>query len=139
MTVTGTGDRLDHRRDETLGVIEIAHQGRAGESARHPPRRTTHVDVDNRGACVHDSARGLGQSPRFATDELNGVGLNPLALGAHRSFGVALKIGLGRDHLGEDQGGPETARDPPHRQIAEARHRREQRPSLEPDRSDGDG
>ena len=66
-------------------------------------------------------------------------GCNALALGAHRSFGVALKIGLGRDHLGEDQGGPKTARDPPHRQIADARHRREQRPSLKPDRPDGDG
>ena len=67
------------------------------------------------------------------------MGLNALALGAHRGFGVAVKIGLGRDHLGEDQRRPETARDPPHRQIADAGHRREQRPSLEADRSEGDG
>ena len=119
--------RLDHRGYQTLGVIEIAHQRRAGQRARYPPRRATHIDVDERSACADDPSRGLGQRPRFPTDELDGVGSQSVALGAHRRFCVAVKIGLGCDHLREDERRPETARDPPHRQIAHPRHRREQR------------
>ena len=134
----GNRHRLDHRGNETLGVIKIAHQRRARQSARYPPRRATHVDVDERGACANDPSRGLRQSPRFAADKLDRMGGQSLALGAHPRLGVALKIGFGRNHLGEHERRPETACDPPHGQIADARHRREQRPSLEPDRSDGD-
>ncbi len=131
----GNRCRLDHGRDQTFGVIEIPHERGAGQSPRHPPRRTAHVDVDEDCARVDHSASRFRQSLGVASDDLNRMGHQALALGADRSFGIPLEKGLGRDHLGKYKRSPEAAGDPPHGQIADAGHRGKQRPSLETDRS----
>ena len=114
----GNAHRLDHRDDQALGVVEIAHQRRACQGAGDASRRATHIDVDERGAGADDPARGLCERRRLAADELDRVGGQSVALGAHRRFCVAVEIGFGRHHLRKHERRSETARDPTHRQVA---------------------
>ena len=130
----GNRDRVDDRGDDPLGAVEIAHQRRPRQCARHAPRRTAHVDVDDLSPRAFDPARRLGHRDGLAADELDGMGRDPLALGAHRRFGVALEKGLGGDHFGKDERRAEAARDPTHRQVADAGHRREHRDAVQRDR-----
>ena len=71
------GDRnLDgpaHRRQQACGVVEVAHQRRAGLAAGHGLGRTAHVDVDGVGPVRHGDAGGLGHGLGGAAGELDDV------------------------------------------------------------------
>ena len=135
----GNRHRLDDRLDETLGIIEIAHERRAGQRSRHAPRRATHVDVDQDGALRRPPyARFPPKRSASQPTTCTAWGANPSPSARTEASASPPEKGLGRDHLGEDKRSPEAARDPPHRQIADPRHRGKQRPPLEPDRSNRD-
>src|SRR5258708_6309782 len=59
------------RLDQSHGVIEIAHQCRAGLAAGHMPRRTAHVDIDDVGAGGLGDPRAFRHPPDLAARELN--------------------------------------------------------------------
>ncbi len=121
--------RADRRLDQRQGMIEIAHQRRARLPAGHLPRRTAHVDVDDRGAGGFGDARALRHPARFAAGELDDVDAAAPALrrAAPRRGGSAASRGA-RRHFGHDQAGPELGHQAPKRRIGDPRHRRQHRP-----------
>jgi len=109
-----------------LGERDVLHltQGGAGTSEK----RKQYLGQES------EATRGSGVIDHVA---FRATGLAEMLAHLDR-LGVAFKISFSCDHLREHERRSEAACDPPHRQIAHPRHRRKQRPSLEPDRSDGD-
>ncbi len=116
----------DHRLHQRGGMVEIAHQGRARQLARHLARRAAHIDVDDVGAQLLGRPRALPHPARLAADKLYD---ERLAVGA-RSLAPRLEARrrqlLAGDHLGYDQTSPVAQRQPPERGVGDPRHGREQ-------------
>ncbi len=77
LSVTGTETASTTADASALGMIEVAHQRAAGQSAGHASRRAAHVDVDDGGA---RRPRPGAPSPPWrglAADELDGVWRRP--------------------------------------------------------------
>ena len=71
LTVTGTSTAPTTASISDSGVVEVAHQRRAGIAAGHLLGRAAHVDVDDVGALARGDARGLGHVARLAAGKLH--------------------------------------------------------------------
>ena len=90
--------------DDAAGVIEIAHQRRAGIAAGDALGRAAHVDVDDVGAGA-SASRGLAHPARVAAGELDDVRGDP-PLGPQARLGRPEHELVRRDHLGDDEPAP---------------------------------
>ncbi len=123
-------DRATHRGEQALGMVEVAHQGRAGLAAGHGLGRAAHVDVDHVGAVGLGEPRALRHPARVAAGELDDVGQHALALGPQaRLLGAAGEI-LRRHHLGDGRGGTQPTGDAAHVQVGDAGQGRQERPAA---------
>jgi len=119
-------DGADGRLDQAERVVEVAHQRRAGQLARHLARRASHVDVNNVGAEPFGNTRALRHPACVASCELYNEGRELPALGAAMGIMPRAHQVLACHHLGYDEAGAEPMHDPAERKVGHARHRREQ-------------
>ena len=119
-------DRLDRRLDQRGGQREIAHQRRSGIAVDNLLDRTTHVDVDNRGAAVGIKLGRLGHFRWRAAGELE---RNRLFHRIPRRFLQRLTRFADHRRAGDHLGHIQTRAIAPHqlaeRHIGHARHRSE--------------
>jgi hypothetical protein len=118
-------DRADGGLDQRQGMVEVAHERRAGLSPGHVPRGTTHVDVDDGGAAVFRDAGALANPMRRAARQLHNVRGEATSLGPQQRIRTALGQVLARGHFGHNQAGPEARDQAPKGRIRHPRHRRQ--------------
>ena len=104
-------------------MIEIAHEGRAGQAADHLLGGAAHIDVDDAGTGGLGDAGRLPHPARFAPGELHGHGFfRRLPAGAQNHVFLFTDQILGRDHLGDDEAAALGADGPAERQVGDAGH-----------------
>lgn len=64
-------DRIDRRLDQRERMIGIAHQRRAGITARYLLGRASHIDIDDAGAVIGRDLRRLGHEMRLTPGKLH--------------------------------------------------------------------
>ena len=122
----GHADGPDDRLDQAHGVVEVAHQRRAGQLARDLAGRAAHVDVDDVGAQLFRHARPFRHPARLAARQLYD---ERSKIPANCPFAHAVTVldqVLARHHLRGDEGGAQKMRLAAERQVGHARHRRQQ-------------
>ncbi len=121
-------NRRHHRLDEREGMVEIAHERRTREAARHLLGGAAHVDVDNVGAKRLGDAGSLGHPAGLTPGELDDKGAGGIALAACFELRLWPLVGKGLagDHLRDHEGRAKTARKAAKRQVADPRHGRKQ-------------
>jgi hypothetical protein len=117
--------RPDRRRNQRLRLVQIAHQGRAGQGAGHLLGGATHVEVDDLRARGFRHACALRQPLRLATHQLHHDERQPLPhrRAAHDIGSAARKLGASH-HLGRHIGSAQPRQQPAERQVRHASHRR---------------
>ena len=135
----GHVDGADDRLDQARGVIEVAHQRRAGQLARHLAGRAAHVDVDDVGAQFFRHARPFRHPARLAARQLYDEGSKIPANCAIAHAMAVLDQVLARHHLRDDQAGAQNMRKLAERQVGDARHRRQEHVAAQRVPADADG
>ena len=130
------GDRVDHRVDQRHGVVEVAHQRRAGIAAGHLLGRAAHVDVDDVGALARRDARGLGHVVGLAAGKLHHVDRQARMADTGGAALPALGELAARHHLGNDQSGAVPIGAQAEGLVGDARHRRQEHPVADFDAAD---
>ncbi len=125
----GNFDRADGRGDQPAGLVQISHQGGAGEPASDPFAWTAHIDVDPARAGVFGVARRESDPFRVARGDLNDAGSRlafPRAGEPQPCLPVVAGNARGGDHFAKRRAGAMTLGDPPHGRVGDAGHRREE-------------
>ena len=120
--------RRDRRLDQRQGVVEIAHQRRAGLAAGDVARRTAHVDVDDFGAGGFRDAGAFRHPVVSQPASWTTCGPIPVASQRSRDIGRCLDQILAGGHFGDDKSGAECRGQTPERGVGNARHRRQKDP-----------
>ncbi len=132
--MTGTRDAPTVASISFHGVVYVAHQRRAGESARHLPRRAAHVDIDDVCAEVLREARTFRHPVLFTSCKLNDEGRQLLtALSATHHVGPFAKQRVACDHLGNNEPRAMCVGHEAEGLVCHARHGREKHWIAEPD------
>ncbi len=135
----GHVDRGDGGVDQGDGMIEVAHQRRAGFAIGDVPRRASHVDVDDLGALPGSDPGALRHPMGFAAGELHHVAADPGCLQPQPRIALARgKRRTGR-HLRYDETGAKPRRQPAERGVGDARHGRQDDRIGQAHAPDGDG
>jgi hypothetical protein len=109
-------------------VIEVAHQGRTGLTARDMTRWATHIDIDNVGAGGFRDPSALRHPVGLAACELNDMGTYSGGLASQPRHWAAVDEIVTGGHLGHHQPGAEFSSQPSKRGVGDARHRRQKDP-----------
>jgi hypothetical protein len=111
--------------DQRQGMVEVAHERRAGLSPGHMPGRATHVDVDDVGAAGFRDAGALAHPMRRAPRQLYDVRGKTASLRSQQRIRMALCQVLAGGHFGDHQARPEARDQAPDGRIRHTRHRRQ--------------
>ena len=132
----GDANGANRGADQIDGQRQIPHQMRSGVAGRHLFGGTAHIYIDDGGARILRYARGLGHRIGLAASDLHHVGRNAAALGFEPVGDIAARIGVGRDHFGDDERSPEPPGETTHGDIRDAGHRRQHGSTLDPHPTD---
>ena len=117
--------RRDGRLDQLQGVVQIAHQSRAGLASGHVARRAAHVDIDDFSAGGFGDPRAFRHPADLAARELNDVWTNACRLAPQPRHRAAVDEIIARRHLGDHEASAKRCRQTSKWRIGDARHRSE--------------
>jgi hypothetical protein len=118
--------RSDSRLNQGQRMIEIAHQGGAGQALGHLPGRTPHIDIDDIGPGIDGNAGALRHPVCLAPGQLDHTGLQRCVerrLAHHIDPAAGQRVA--GDHFRHDHARPETLRLAAERQVCHTRHGRQ--------------
>ncbi len=129
--------RAERRHHDPLGLVEIAHQGRAAQDAGHFLGRAAEIEIDDMRAGLFGqgrAARDVGWVAADQLDDLQATVVTELRF-AHDVGAAALHLGAS-DHLGRRVRRAQFVRHVAERQVGDAGHGRDKHTARDFDIAD---